>query len=108
MTPRQSEILAFVLKWQCEKPYSPTVKEISTGTGVGVNATMQALWDLEDLGHLRRRGRALALVNEPVTFARIEKGPKVGSNIRLPSTNAPSLGSLLATFDRMHNATEPR
>ena len=115
MTPRQSELLAFLIRFQEEHVFSPSADEIGVGLGMSSGRANVHLWALEDLGHIRRHGRAITILTypEPVVTGRDERGsiildvsgPRIiyGNGLRQPRVTAPQLGSLPATFEKMRN-----
>lgn len=105
MTPRQSDVFAFLIRFQAENVFAPSAAEIGEGLGMSSGRANIHLWALEDLGHIRRHGRAITILThpEPVVTGRDEPGPMAGDNIREPRVTAPQLGSLLATFGRMRS-----
>jgi len=58
MTPRQHELLEFILSYTSEKGYPPSMQEMSTGLGLKGKATIHRMLEsLEEQGYLRRRPR---------------------------------------------------
>lgn len=65
MTPKQKRVLDFVTGYVRERGYSPTYREIKSGTGLSIQTVQGAIGRLVDEGKLRRLPRRARSV-EPV------------------------------------------
>ena len=52
-TERDREMICFIQKFQYEKGYSPTVREISRGLYISTTNTYRRLYKLVEMGYLK-------------------------------------------------------
>jgi repressor LexA len=89
LTPRQQQILDYLIKAIQEKGYAPSVREIGGALGLSSPSTVhQHLTALEDKGYVRRHGdrmRALEVVDKSLI--------RDGDSVRLPLVGRVSAGT---------------
>lgn len=79
LTPRQADVLRFIIGFQEAKGYSPCLREIALGIGISpksIARTRDALLSLQDRGFirvLRQRDRAIEVLH-PIAIPRAPDG----------------------------------
>lgn len=82
LTPRQADVLRFIIGFQEAKGYSPCLREIALGIGISPKSkarTRDALLSLQDRGFirvLRQRDRAIEVLH-PIAIPRAPDGAPV-------------------------------
>ena len=81
LTPRQAEVLHFVLNYVSKRGHSPTYREIGDGLGIrSTNAVSIQIWKLDRKGYVRidtesRRVRAIELTDKARRLDTASFGP---------------------------------